>query len=203
MRIHDRELRDRATRRNSDGAPDRRVLHRRRRSYCAMSRRLLVYQRRTKGWMQRTASKQSGAAVHSEIPVEVVGLQSQLTVPSRHHPQRVDLWIEVNWPQRTERWDEEFHTATAAVIGDSVPVRSLSLQTLSRYRGWIVARGVPRDRDAHRVVEASVRALVAQVNEKCATSRSVPVPPQENGRWVMRTFSMFGSVAAIFSSQAQ
>jgi hypothetical protein len=153
--------------------------------------------------MQQTTSKQSGPSAHSVIPVEVVGLQAQLTVPSRHHPQHVDLWIEVNWPQRTERWDDEFRTATAAVIGDSAPVRSLSLQTLSRYRGWIVARGVPPDRDAHRAVEACVRALVEQVNETCATSHAAPVPPRENGRWMMRTLSMFGSVAAIFSSQAQ
>src|SRR5258705_9513418 len=154
------------------------------------------------GWMQLTSSKQSGPAAHGVTPVEVVGLQSQLTVPSRHHPQRVDLWIEVSWPQRTDRWDEEFLTATAAVVGHSAPVRSLSLQTLSRYRGWIVARGAPRDRDAHRIVEECVRRLVAQVNEKCATSHVAPVPPRENGRWMMRTLSMFG-VAAIFSSQAQ
>jgi hypothetical protein len=154
--------------------------------------------------MHLTTSKQSGPAVHSVIPVEVVGLQSQLTVPSRQHPQRVDLWIEVNWPERTERWEEEFRTATAAVSGDSAPARSLSLQTLSRYRGWVVARGVPRDRDAHRAVEACVRALVQQVNEKCAASRDVPVPTRENGHWMMRTLSIFGGVAAaVFSSQAQ
>jgi hypothetical protein len=153
--------------------------------------------------MQLTTSKQSGPAANSVIPVEVVGLQSQLTVPSRQHPQRVDLWIEVAWPERTERWDEEFRTATAAVIGEAAPVRSLSLQTLSRSRGWIVARGVPRDRDAHHAVEASVRALVEQVNERCAASRAAPIAPQQNERWMMRTLSMFGSVAAIFSSQAQ
>jgi hypothetical protein len=153
--------------------------------------------------MQRTASKQSGAAVLGEIPVEVVGLQSHLTVPSRHHPQHVDLWIEVTWPHRTARWDEEFHTASMAVVGDSAPVQALTLQTLSGYRGWIVARGVPRDRDAHRVVEASVRALVAQVNEKCATTLSPAAKPRESGRWMVRTLSMFGGVAAIFSSQAQ
>jgi hypothetical protein len=154
--------------------------------------------------MQLTTSKQAGPAAPSVIPVEVVGLQSQLTVPSRQHPQRVDLWIEVNWPERTERWDEEFRTATAAVIGDSAPALSLSLQTLSRYRGWVVARGVPRDRDAHRAVEACVRALVQQVNEKCAATPTVSAPSREHGHWMMRTLSMFGGVAAaIFSSQAQ
>jgi hypothetical protein len=153
--------------------------------------------------MPLTTSKQSGPAALSVIPVEVVGLQSQLTVPSRDHPQRVDLWIEVTRPERTERWDEEFHTATAAVIGDAAPVRSLSLQTLSRYRGWIVARGVPRDHDAHCAVEACVRALVAQVNDKCFACRTVPAPPRENARWMMRTFSLFGGLATIFSSQAQ
>jgi hypothetical protein len=154
--------------------------------------------------MQLTTSKQAGAAAHSVIPVEVVGLQSQLTVPSRHHPQRDDLWIEVTWPERTERWDEEFRTATAAVLGDSAPARSLSLQTLSRYRGWVVARGVPRDRDAHAAVEACVRALVQQVNEKCAAMPNVSVPSREQGHWMTRTLSVFGGVAAaIFSSQAQ
>ncbi|MFL5607759.1 MAG: hypothetical protein ACJ8AD_15015 [Gemmatimonadaceae bacterium] len=137
------------------------------------------------------------------IPVEVVGLQSQLTVPSRHHPQRVDLWIEVNWPERTERWDEEFRAASAAAVGGAGPMESLSLQTLSRSRGWVVARGVSRDRDAHRAVEACVRALVQQVNERCAARDTAPVKPRENERWVMRTLSLFGSVAAVFSSQAQ
>ena len=153
--------------------------------------------------MQLTTSKQSGPATRSVIPVEVVGLQSQLTVPSRQHPQRVDLWIEVTLPERTERWEEEFHIATAAVIGDAAPVRSLNLQTLSRYRGWIVARGVPREPEAHCAVEGCVRALVAQVNEKCAAGRTVGAPPRENARWMMRTLSMFGGLAAIFSSQAQ
>jgi hypothetical protein len=157
----------------------------------------------SKGWMHLTASKQSGSAARSVIPVEVVGLQSQLTVPSRHHPQHVDLWIEVNWAERTERWDEEFRIATAAVLADAAPVQSLSLQFLSRYRGWVVARGVPRDRDAHRAVEACVRALVDQANERCAASNTVPVAPRQNGRWVMRTLSMFGGAVAIFSSQAQ
>jgi hypothetical protein len=136
-------------------------------------------------------------------PVEVVGLQSQLTVPSRHHPELVDLWIEVNWPERMERWDEAFHTAAAAAVEHVVPVGSLSLQSLSRYRGWIVARGVPRDRDAHHAVEACVRALVEQANTACASSHGVPAQPQQHPHWTVRTLSMLGSVAAIFSSQTQ
>jgi hypothetical protein len=137
------------------------------------------------------------------IPVEVVGLQSQLTVPSRHQPELVDLWIEVNWPLRTERWDEEFHTAAAAAIEEPVPVGSLSLQALSRHRGWVVARGVPRDREVHHAVEACVRAIVEQANAACASSHGVPAQPQPHPRWTVRTLSMLASVAAIFSSQTQ
>jgi hypothetical protein len=137
------------------------------------------------------------------IPVEVVGLQSQLTVPSRHHPELVDLWIEINWPERTERWDEAFRAAAATAIDDSAPVGSLSLQALSRYRGWIVARGVPRDRDVHHAVEACARAIVEQANAACASSHGVSTPPQQHPRWTVRTLAMLGSVAAIFSSQTQ
>jgi hypothetical protein len=141
---------------------------------------------------------------HSSVsPVEVVGLQSQLTIPSRHQPELVDLWIEVNWPLRTERWDEEFQTAAAAAIEDPAPVGSLSLQALSRHRGWVVARGVPRDRDAHRAVEACVRAIVEQANVAFASSHVVPAQPQPHPRWTVRTLSMLASVAAIFSSQTQ
>jgi hypothetical protein len=139
----------------------------------------------------------------SVIPVEVVGLQSQLTVPSRHHPELVDLWIEVNWPERTERWDEEFNTAAATAIERSAPVGSLSLQALSRHRGWIVAREVPRDRDVHHAVEACVHAIVEQANAACGSSHGLSAPPQQHPRWTVRTLSMLASVAAIFSSQTQ
>jgi hypothetical protein len=152
--------------------------------------------------MQRNRVE-AGRTRSSVIPVEVVGLQSQLTVPSRHQPDLVDLWIEVNWPQRTERWDEEFRAAAAAVIEDAAPAGSLSLQVLSRHRGWIVARGVARDRDAQRAVEGCVRGIVEQANAACAGSHSVQPQPQQHGRWTVRTLSMLGSVAAIFSSQTQ
>jgi hypothetical protein len=153
--------------------------------------------------MQRTVSKQDGSEALSETPVEVVGLQSQLTVPSRTYPKLVDLWIEVSWPQRTERWDEEFRAATASALASSNAVGSLSLQTLSQYRGWIVARGVPRDREAHRALEACVRSIVDQANLRCVASTRAPEQRAHRARWSVRTLSMLGGVAAIFSTQAQ
>ena len=154
--------------------------------------------------MQRTTvSKESVGAGRSTIPVEVVGLQSQLTVPSRQQPHLVDLWIEVNWPEKTHRWDAEFEAAAAAVPGDSAPFGALSLETLSQYRGWIVARRVSRDGDARLAVEACVRAMVATANQRCRCEDGAAVPERQGARWTVRTLFLLASLSALFASQAQ
>lgn len=154
--------------------------------------------------MQSTVSKQSKHDVRKTMPVEVVGLQSHLTVPSRYHPQLVDLWFEVSWPQKTERWDDEFAAAMNAISRESAAFGSLSLQPLSQYRGWIVARRVPRDPSAHRAVDACVRNLVNAANERSVKEPSVvPAPRERRPHWTLRTLSLLGGFGAIFTSQAQ
>lgn len=154
--------------------------------------------------MQRTTvSAPTGVAGRNVTPVEVVGLQSQLTIPSRHQPDLVDLWIEVNWPHKTPQWDEEFDAAAAVVCDNSPPFGTLSLETLGQYRGWIVARRVQRDRDAHHAVEACVRALVETANQRCDGDADARTPEQPNARWTVRTLALLGSLSAVFSSHAQ
>jgi hypothetical protein len=160
--------------------------------------------RRIKRLMQRTTVlKQSEGEGRSMTPVEVVGLQAQLTVPSRLQPDLVDLWIEVNWPQRTQLWDVEFGAAAAAVSGDSAPFGALSLERLSQHRGWIVARRVPRDCDARFAVETCVRAVVDTANQRCGCLDGAVAAPQPHAHWIVRTLAVLGSLSAVFSNHAQ
>lgn len=154
--------------------------------------------------MQRTTLPMpTGVAGRNKTPVEVVGLQSQLTIPSRHQPDLVDLWIEVNWPHKTQRWDAEFDAAAGAACGNSAPFGTLSLETLGQYRGWIVARRVPRDRDAHHAVEECVRALVETANQRCECEVDALPSEQPHARWTVRTLALLGSLTAVFSTHAQ
>jgi hypothetical protein len=121
-----------------------------------------------------TASIESdrGAVAH------VVGLQHNLTVPTRDRAGHVDLWFETRCDRLTSAWSHEFErVASETVAGRRATVSEITVFPVGGDRGYIVARGVPATADPE-ALEELVRALVRDANER---ARSAP-PPRSTGR---------------------
>ena len=95
---------------------------------------------------------------------EIVRIESQLTIPSRHYPHLRDYWISIAWKAGNDQWMRAFADIAAPV--DAVPTAygSLSVVPLSPAKGWIVARGVDGKLVRPTDLEAKVRALASEVN---------------------------------------
>ena len=95
---------------------------------------------------------------------EVVRLESQLTVPSRHRAHLSDLWIAISCTESLPSWGAEFGT----VVGRQVPLvntaGTLEVVAMTERQGWIVARGVDLSRHGNTDIEEMVRSVVARVN---------------------------------------
>ena len=76
------------------------------------------------------------------VHAEIVRLESQLTIPSRHLPHLRDFWISVSWNSDNARWASAF--ADLVTLDGAAPTAfgAFSVEPLSPNKGWIVARGV-------------------------------------------------------------
>jgi hypothetical protein len=99
---------------------------------------------------------------------EVVGLERQLTVPSRHRGHLVDVWVAVEWQPGYESWVPEFQSLCAAPAAVPDSLGAIEVVPMSAQRGWVVARGVNRKVIALEQVESEVRTIVGQVNARVA-----------------------------------
>ena len=99
---------------------------------------------------------------------EIVRIESQLTIPSRHYPHLRDYWISISWKAGNEQWVRAF--ADVAASFDAMPTAfgSLSVEPLSPAKGWIVARGVDGKLVRPSDLEKKVRELASEVNERLA-----------------------------------
>jgi hypothetical protein len=95
---------------------------------------------------------------------EVVGLEEQLTVPTRNRAHLVDLWIALEWKAGRAEWTKEFTMAARRYNALSSSVGALHLIPMTDRQGWIAARGVNLGEVSQGEVETVARRLVAQVN---------------------------------------
>jgi hypothetical protein len=129
---------------------------------------------------------------------EVVGLEEQLTVPARHRPDLVDLWISIQWNAADQGWSREF-TALAQKEATSLsPVGSFQVVSLSDRQGFIVARCTNVKFILPRDVESLVRGLVARTNATICPPSVADVAPARNESKPDRVRSTFGVLGGLF-----
>lgn len=105
---------------------------------------------------------------------ELTGLVPQLTTPSRHHGELVDIWFGVRWSEHGPEWDESFERLSNGRRPDPGSPSYFGLFTHGLSTGLIVARQVTPDRSVWQAVEETAQALVEQVNRDVATKLSPP-----------------------------
>ena len=118
---------------------------------------------------------------------ELTGMAPQLTTPSRHHRELVDIWFEVEWTEHDAEWDESFKRLSNGRRPDPDTPSFWALCAHTSNSGLIVARQVPPDQSAWDKIEIEAAALVAMVNRDVAARRSPPrQPPSVPSRWSVR-----------------
>jgi hypothetical protein len=120
------------------------------------------------------------------LPVEVVRIEDQLTVPSRIDARLADVWISVKGPSLNPVWHSEF-AAVAASQGAALSARgSFEFVSLSAHQGWIVARGVDLSRARKAALDELVRRLVTETNARMQPAQPLPSPRAERRRLLRR-----------------
>lgn len=114
---------------------------------------------------------------------EIVGVEEQLTVPSRRHAQLVDVWMTVTWNTSCPEWTTTFEEMAGRQHLELLPSGSLQVSALSERQGWIVARAVGADRRRRADVEALVRRLVDQANRMIAAPCADVAPVEARADW--------------------
>jgi hypothetical protein len=98
------------------------------------------------------------------MSAEVVGIEDQLTVPSRTCAPFVDVWISIRRSSAGVAWERLFTSLVDARYAGPPGVASFEVVPFTERRGWIVARGVNESATSRRAMEEQVRALVCEVN---------------------------------------
>jgi len=120
-------------------------------------------------------------------PAELTGMAPQLTTPSRHHRELVDIWFEVQWTEHDTAWDESFKRLANGRRPDPDTPSFWALCAHTANSGLIVARQVSPNRSAWEKIEAEAVTLIGMVNSDVAERSSPPrVPPTGPSRWTLR-----------------
>ena len=132
-------------------------------------------------------------------PAIVVGLEEQLTVPSRGRPQHVDMWIAIKRSSSGLVWEREFISLAERENAKCSQAGELQVIPFTEQRGWIVARGVNHKAVAPAEVEELVRTLVAEVNARLSLSpvASTPTPRKADDSWTGRVRTLVSDGGAI------
>jgi hypothetical protein len=118
---------------------------------------------------------------------ELTGMAPQLTTPSRHHNELVDIWFGVQWTERDAEWDEAFARLSNGRRPDPDTPSFFGLFAHTANSGLIVARQVSADRAVWRRVEVEASALIEVVNLEVFTRRAPPqAPPPKPSGWSLR-----------------
>jgi hypothetical protein len=128
---------------------------------------------------------------------ELTGMARQLTTPSRHHHELVDIWFEVQWAEHDTEWDESFKELANGRRPDPDTPSFWALCAYSANCALIVARQVPPNESAWQKIEAEAAALVAMVNSEVAARRSPPRQPRGPGSWTLRMRDASAFLASI------
>lgn len=119
------------------------------------------------------AERTNEEVVHGRY-AELTGLVPQLTTPSRHHGELVDIWFGVHWTERQAEWDEAFARLSDGRRPDPDNPSFFALFSHGASSGLIVARHVSPDRSVWPKVEEAARDLVDVVNRDVATRLAPP-----------------------------
>ena len=120
--------------------------------------------------------------------VQLTGLVPQLTVPSRHHDDLVDIWFGVQWSERSAEWEESFARLAEGWRPDPRQPSYFDLFSHPASSGLIAARQVSPDRGLWQAIEEEARVLVRRVNRDVAERRSPPPTEAQDGPggWALR-----------------
>jgi hypothetical protein len=129
---------------------------------------------------------------------ELMGMAPQLTTPSRHHRELVDIWFEVEWTERDAEWDDAFKQLSNGRRPDPDAPSFFELFAHTCTSGLIAARQVSPDRSVWAKIEAEASALIGLVNAEVAQRRSPPAAPTSKpGRWSLRMRDASAFLASI------
>jgi hypothetical protein len=127
---------------------------------------------------------------------EVIGLEEQLTVPSRYRPDLVDLWISIRWHAAETEWSREFNAIAENERAMLLPAGVLQVVSLTQQQGWVVARSVNIRSTPPKEIESLVRGLVNRANERLIPPAPVPSAPPRNDSWPSRLRSTLAEIGA-------
>ena len=132
--------------------------------------------------IDRTKSKNEAAPY-----AELTGIVPQLTTPSRHHGNLVDIWFGVRWRERDAEWEACFAALADGRRPDGNTPSYFNLFSHSSSRGLVAARQVSADPSQWPKIEEEARALISSVNREVATRRAPPAAPEQVSRgWTER-----------------
>jgi hypothetical protein len=130
------------------------------------------------------------------MQAEVIGLEEQLTVPSRYRPDLVDLWISIRWHASEAEWSREFNAIAENERASLLPAGALQVVSLTQQQGWVVARSVNISSMSPTEVESLVRGLVSRANERLRPPAPVAIAPPPNPSWPSRLRSTLAEIGA-------
>jgi hypothetical protein len=118
----------------------------------------------------------------------LTGLVPQLTTPSRHHSELVDIWFAVQWTERDPDWDATFARLSNGRRPDPDNPSFFALFSHAACNGLIVARHVSPDPGVWQKVEEAARAVIELVNADVAARRepSSNTPGKGLRAWSLR-----------------
>ncbi len=128
---------------------------------------------------------------------EVVGLEEQLTIPARHSPDLVDLWISIRWNAPDQGWSSQFSMLAQQECASLSPAGSFELVSMSDRLGFIVARCTNVTFIRPRDVESLVRGLVARTNASISPAPLADAAPAQETR-TERVRSTLGALGGMF-----
>ena len=135
---------------------------------------------------------------------ELTGMAPQLTTPSRHHQELVDIWFEVQWAEHDTAWDESFKELANGRRPDPDTPSFWALCAHTANSALIVARQVSPNECAWRKIELEAVALVAMVNRDVEARRSPPrQPPAGPSSWTLRMRDASAFLASILWLSAE
>lgn len=127
---------------------------------------------------------------------EIVGIEEQLTVPSRRHSDFVDVWMSITWTEPCPEWTSTFEALAAKQHLELLPSGSLQVSALSQQQGWIIARAIGGDRRRRADVESLMCRLVDQTNRLIGDSFADATPSESRVPWSHRVRSRFASLSS-------
>ena len=117
---------------------------------------------------------------------EVVGLEEQLTVPSRYQAHRVDVWISIRRRGPDEQWTEKFADVAGQHAYRLSPSGVFQLVAMNDERGWVVARNVDPRVISQRAVESLVGHIVERANACVTAPCAETVVARSPVSWIQR-----------------